>query len=684
MKNSLLFVVCLLFAGCTCFDNVPQGQYVRVRNGEPIKPMHLTGAMQEFYLTDYTPTLSDTVVYFDGRLVNLTEGKAVLPHRPSTLTVMELCHKDTVISIPVIPDLPHRQGLATTACNRKSISFAFCEEVKEKKILAFWQNELLPDNLLTEKDGVYTLELPCMNFAGRSFIRIYAMADGFNYNDLLIPLEDMRPIVSTDRLNRHDNQAQVLYSLMLDRFENGNTENDKPLNSVEVLSIVDYFGGDIKGLENKINEGFFDSLGVTTIWVSPITQNPYDAWGYYTFTSEKDCKYLDRNGNVPQYTKFSGYHGYWPIYVTKVDERFGTGEELHSMLNSAHGHNLNVVLDYVANHMHINSPTLREHPDWVTDSILPDGRLNFELWDEQRLTTWFDRHIPTLDLEREEVYQPMTDSALYWLENFEFDGFRHDACKHIPECYWRTFTKKMKTRFADRHLWMIGETYGSAELIGSYVKTGMLDAQFDFNVYYTIVDALVRPQGDMREVAKVLEESMAAYGAHHTMGNISGNHDNARFISLAGGAVSFDEDTKAAGWSRQVGVGDADVAYPKALLLQVLNFTIPGVPCIYQGDEYAEPGGNDPDNRKPLRYERLTDREKEFRRNIQELSLLRHSSMPLLYGDYRLLEATEDVLCFERVYMGEKVVVAVNKSQQPITLKSGEQLEGLSYKIMKK
>ena len=108
---------------------------------------------------------------------------------------------------------------------------------------------------------------------------------------------------------------------------------------------------------------------------------------------------------------------------------------------------------------------------------------DIELWDDERLTTWFDEHIPTLDLERPEVCGPMTDSALYWVAEYDLDGFRHDACKHIPENYWRMLTRKMKQRFPDRDLWQIGETYGSPELIGSYVRSGMIDAQFDFNVY---------------------------------------------------------------------------------------------------------------------------------------------------------------------------------------------------------
>ncbi|MDE7005847.1 MAG: hypothetical protein K2O82_04925, partial [Alistipes sp.] len=329
----------------------------------------------------------------------------------------------------------------------------------------------------------------------------------------------------------------------------------------------------------------------------------------------------------------------------------------------AHAHGMNVILDYVANHLHIHAPVLQAHPDWVTPLDLPDGRKNLELWDEQRLTTWFDEHIPSLDLQRPEVCGPMTDSALYWVAEFDLDGFRHDACKHIPENYWRMLTRKMKTRFPDRDLWQIGETYGSPELIGSYVKSGMIDAQFDFNVYHTALDVLTcgRP---LRDLAAVVDESLAAYGAHHTMGNITGNHDKARLISLAGGAVSPGEDHKAAGWKRHIGVGDP-VGYRKLALIQALNCTVPGVPCIYQGDEYGEPGANDPDNRRMMRFDGYSPREQAQKELTCTLTRLRRSSMPLLYGDMTTLALTDRVWVFARVYMGDWVIVALNTGDRP-------------------
>ena len=116
----------------------------------------------------------------------------------------------------------------------------------------------------------------------------------------------------------------------------------------------------------------------------------------------------------------------------------------------------------------------------------------------------FDVHIPR-STWREEVCQPMTDSALYWLANYDLDGFRHDACKHIPLNYWRMLGQKMAARFPDRHIWMIGETYGDNHLIGSYVKTGMLPAQFDFNIYHTAIDVLGKPNQSMRRMAQTIE-----------------------------------------------------------------------------------------------------------------------------------------------------------------------------------
>ena len=643
----------------------------KLAESDPIMPIRMTSDTMHVVLTDYVPVLYGDTTLWKGLQWTKDEALECLNLSGTTPIVkqMDIVNRDRSIhaftmhdksgsfAIPVLPNKPVRQALISLGYEDDQLQLGFYDSVANPSFEVYIQNSLIDhDRMSANEDGSWTLDLSGLAYSGRTYLRVFAEDDHYLYNDLLLPMQDGKIITDAALLNRHDQQGQVLYSLMIDRFYNGNEANDWKMNSPEVLDIVDYQGGDLAGITKKISEGYFDHLGVNTIWISPITQNPWDAWGRYEF----------KNGNkydsTKTYTRFSGYHGYWPIYATALDKRFGTPDEFRTLLDTAHAHEINVVLDYVANHMHINSPTLQEHPDWHTDSILPDGRRNFELWDEARLTTWFDKHIPTLDLERPEVCEQMTDSALYWLENYELDGFRHDACKHIPEGYWRMLGQKIATRWPGRPIWMIGETYGSPELIGSYVKTGMLNAQFDFNVYFTTREALCGLKG-LDEALNNELTSLRTYGAHHTMGNISGNHDQIRFASIAGGAIDISSQGKEEGWTREVGIGDAETAYKRALLLEVFNLTIPGVPCIYQGDEYAEVGGNDPDNRHMMRFETLNTEEKNMRAQVAELIHMRRHSMPLLYGDLIPLESTPDEIQYARVYLGHKVIVTINRNE---------------------
>ena len=634
-------------------------------------PVRMTSDTTLVVLTDYVPALYGDTVLWEG--LQWTAGDAIecldmtgtapiirqmnIVNRDRSIHALTMHDKKGSFAIPILPNKPVRQALVSLSYENDLLRVGFVDHVANPSFEAYIQNTLIDhDRWSANEDGSWTLDLSGLTYSGRSYLRVFAEDDTYLYNDLMLPMQDGQIITDAALLNRHDQQAQVLYSLMIDRFYNGNESNDWKMNSPEVLDIVDYQGGDLAGITAKIADGYFDKLGVNTIWISPITQNPWDAWGCYEF----------KNGNkydpTKTYTRFSGYHGYWPIFATALDKRFGTPEEFRTLLDSAHAHGINVVLDYVANHMHINSPTLQAHPDWHTDSILPDGRRNFELWDEARLTTWFDKHIPTLDLERPEVCEQMTDSALYWLANYDLDGFRHDACKHIPEGYWRMLGQKIATRWPGRPIWMIGETYGSPELIGSYVKTGMLNAQFDFNVYFTTREALCGIKG-LDEVLNNELTSLRTYGAHHTMGNISGNHDQIRFASIAGGAIDISSQGKEEGWTQEVGIGDAEKAYKRALLLEVINLTLPGVPCIYQGDEYAEVGGNDPDNRHMMRFETLNAEEKDMRNTVAELIHFRRHSMPLLYGDLIVLENTADEIQYARVYLGQQVIVTINRNE---------------------
>lgn len=492
----------------------------------------------------------------------------------------------------------------------------------------------------------------------RSEMRVWAVNAYGVSNDIFIPLEYGRVVLDASQLDRFDKRASVLYFLMVDRFYDSIPENNRPLNSKEVLPIADYMGGDLAGVTQKLKEGYFDSLGINTIWLSPITQNPEGAFGLW---------------KNPR-TKFSGYHGYWPVSSTRVDDRYGTPDELKELVEEAHKKNINVILDYVANHVHRLHPLYLEHTDWATDLYLPDGSLNTERWDEYRLTTWFDSFLPTLDLQRPEVYEPMTDSALFWIKEYNLDGFRHDATKHIPEIFWRTLTRKLKRDIMfpkNMTIYQVGETYGSRELIASYVGSGQLDGQFDFNVYDDAVAAFARPDVGFRQLNASLEESFHYYGVHSLMSYISGNQDRARFISYAAGDLRFDEDSKAAGWKRRIGErkpSDA-AAYDKLVQLIAFNATIPGIPVVFYGDEIGMTGGNDPDNRRMMRFDGLSEEEEMVKEKTARLNTFRRESMALMFGDFIPLRVEDRIYAYLRSYFGEDVIVIFNKGKENMTLR---------------
>ncbi len=527
--------------------------------------------------------------------------------------------------------------------------FTFTATDALENVMVLFENQLV---LPAQNGTTYTVNLPQKDYSQRIAVtqlaRVYASDKYGRTNDLLIPVQEGKVVMDPQQLNRTDFHAQVLYFMMIDRFLDGDPSNTKPVDDPAVLPQANYMGGDLAGILQKINDGYFKQLGINTIWLSPITQNPEGAYGLWP---------------EPE-TKFSGYHGYWPISNTAVDYRFGNEQLLEQLIAAAHDQGINVILDYVANHVHEEHPLYKEHPEWATDLYLPDGSLNTERWDDHRLTTWFDTFMPTLDFSKPEVVEKMTDSALYWVTRYDLDGFRHDATKHVPETYWRTLTKKMRDH-TDRPLYQIGETYGSYDLIRSYVSTGMLDAQFDFNIYDAAVSAFATADKSYTNLVETLNKGLQYYGHHHLMGNISGNQDRARFVSYASGDVRFDEDSKLAGWTRETQMSDS-TAYDRLGMLQAFNMTIPGVPVIYYGDEYGSIGAGDPDNRRMMKFENLSKREKDLRDTVEQLVALRRNSMSLLYGTTQVIKDADGLLALRRTYFNEETYVYFNENDTAV------------------
>ncbi len=515
-----------------------------------------------------------------------------------------------------------------------------------EKIFAFWQNTLLNQHEVQGTRGDWEIKIPENAFLSpHSFIRVFGYNKFGTGNDLLIPLENGKIVSSAAGLSKKDKCSMIMYFVLTDRFFNGDSANDSPVKDIEVDIKANYQGGDLRGITKKIKDGYFSKLGINAIWISPIIQNPLTAFVEFP----------------APHRKYSGYHGYWPVSFKNIDSRFGNEQDFEELIKTAHENGIRVLLDFVSNHVHNEHPIFKAHPGWFTKIDLPDGRKNIRLWDEYRLTTWFDTFLPDLDYSKQEVVDAITDSAMFWVNKFNLDGFRHDATKHVPEEFWRGLTKKIKNHSPENSFFQIGETFGSRELIGSYVNSGMQDAQFDFNLYFDARSVFSLEKESFQRLANSLQSSLDYYGYHSMMGNITGNHDLPRFITLASGSLKLNEDEKEAGWKREIENGN-EKGYKNLSSLIAFMTTIPGIPVIYYGDEIGMPGAGDPDNRRMMKFEKLSPAEETEKKMVERLTGLRKENISLIYGDYQTLKIENDFFAYARTYFDEITIVVFNKN----------------------
>jgi len=263
----------------------------------------------------------------------------------------------------------------------------------------------------------------------------------------------------------------------------------------------------------------------------------------------------------------------------------------------------------------------------------------------------------------------MTDNAVWWLKEADLDGFRHDAVKHIPNEFWRELTRKIKQQVdvpGNRKTFQIGETFGSYDLISSYVNNGQLDAQFNFNLFFTARHVFLTPEADFSILAEELRKTASVYGMAHRMGNLMDSHDQVRYMAYTDGDISLsDGDAAETGWSNPPEV-DYEESYEKNRLYLAYLLTIPGLPTLYYGDEIGMTGAADPDNRRMMRFgEQLTQAERKMFREVSRLVKLRREHSALRYGDFQTLYADQNCFAYLRSDFNQRILIALNKGEQP-------------------
>jgi len=458
----------------------------------------------------------------------------------------------------------------------------------------------------------------------------------------------------------------LIYMIMTDRFVDGETGNNvAPPAGLDARA--SWKGGDLQGIANEIAKGTFDKLGVRALWLSPFNTNPSG-----TYVADDGVH------------QTSGYHGYWPTKAREVDARIGGAAGLHSLVEAAHAHGIRVLMDLVVNHVHKEHEYFTAHPDWFRTGCVC-GTPGCD-WTEKRLECLFTPYLPDVNWTVPEVSAQYAEDATYWLDTFDLDGFRIDAVKHVEDLAVRNLAYAIRSRFetAGTRVFLTGETamgwsdcgvgcnQSQYDTISRYIGPFGLDGQFDFVLYHAVpYRTFSSDQKGMLHADFWAQTSQQQYPAGSVMTPYIGSHDTPRFATLAsyrGQDGAHDPGIPGNKWDNIATAPTAD-AYPRHRTALAWLMGLPGAPLLYYGDEYADWGGADPNNRAMWRGNGALSVEEAATLSLtRALGLARRGIPAMRRGDYRSVYATEEQLVIARVDGSNAALVLINRATTPVTL----------------
>ncbi|MEM7157612.1 MAG: alpha-amylase family glycosyl hydrolase [Myxococcota bacterium] len=516
------------------------------------------------------------------------------------------------------------------------------------------ERALLPEEITIEESGDVTLSLS-------------GLEDG-KHTVVLVPVDQRSQRGEPVRLvfwaeaEPFSWEDALVYMVVTDRYRNGDPSNDGPV-TPGADGPGDWFGGDLEGLRLSIAEGELDALGVRAIWLTPWQTNPVGGYaaadGIHTVT---------------------GYHGYWPTRAREVDPRLGGEEALRALVDEAHAHGIRILQDYVINHVHEEHEYVAEHPDWFRTGCVCGG--DGCGWTEAALYCLFQPYMPDIDHSVPEANAQFVEDAVWWVDEFDLDGLRVDAVKHVEEVATRNISAAIRETFeqSGAHYFLMGETAmgwnncadpcndENYETIARYVGPHGLDGQFDFVLYHAASYGVFGYSDyGMIHADYWFNHGQGKWPEGSIMTPYIGSHDTPRFSTLAdyrGQDPGHDRGIAHVQWGDIAQAPGDDEPYWRTRVGFAWLLGLPGAPLLYYGDEYGQWGGADPNNRMMWRPPgELNAWETETLAFVRTLGQLRQQIQPLRRGRYVGLWATEDALLFGRMEdPGEAAIVGVSRA----------------------
>ncbi|MHA6727338.1 alpha-amylase family glycosyl hydrolase [Chryseobacterium sp. A301] len=464
-------------------------------------------------------------------------------------------------------------------------------------------------------------------------------------------------------------QAANLYFVLPDRFSNGDLTNDKSFGRTESTAAYRGFeGGDLRGMIQKLDQGYFTNLGINAIWLTPLVEQIHGA--------------VDEGTGLTY-----PYHGYWAKDWTSLDPNFGSKADLKEFVEKAHKRGIRIVLDAVINHTgpvtstdpvfptswvrtepictyenyHSTvSCTLVENlPDLLTESTLP-VELPASLVEKWKKENRYEKEVAELDAFFEKTGYPRAPKyyVMKWLSDYikeyGIDGYRVDTVKHTEEGVWKDFEKVAKSAFLEykaanptkvldqKDFFLVGEVYGYGI---------SQEKQYDFsdrkvNYFDNGFDALIN--FDFKSDANKEYEDLFHYYDQMLSGPLKGK-TVMNYVTSHDDSTPFDKE-------RNRGFESAT----KLLLT-------PGIAQIYYGDESGrslilEGAVGDATLRGTMNWEEIqsSPSTQELLAHYQKLGKFRAQHPAIGAGKHQML--SKSPYYFSRVLDKDKVIVGLSLS----------------------
>ncbi|MBN1284992.1 MAG: alpha-amylase [Anaerolineae bacterium] len=312
-------------------------------------------------------------------------------------------------------------------------------------------------------------------------------------------------------------RAAVIYHIFVDRFYPGDGKD-----WLQTDDLTGFCGGTLWGVRDKLD--YIAGLGADCIWLSPIFPSP-------------------------------SYHGYDAVKFRSVSERLGGDAALRALVEAAHARGMRIILDLTCNHISHEHPIFQEvlgNPDsacrdWFT---FDSSRAGYR--------TFFGYHkMPQLNADNLDARRWMIDIALYWLREFDVDGFRLDHANGPGPGFWSDYWAACKAVKPDS--FHFGEVVEPPDVLRTYA--GRIDGCLDFIAEDALRKTFAAGRMTGAEYARFIARHLDYFPENFVMPTFLDNHDMDRFLYVAG--------------------GDKD-ALRRAVAAQM---QLPGPPIIYYGTE---------------------------------------------------------------------------------------------------